>query len=81
MNKRITAIIMATLFLLLCMVGCSRPQSKQEIVDYVAQNVPEAATLIDSKVNNTSTGTEYLNGVDDEEEIYKILESMLISRK
>ena len=59
MKKRITVFIFAILCLVLCMVGCSRPQSKQEVVDYVAQNVPEAATLIDSKVKTTSTGTEY----------------------
>ncbi len=59
MKKRITAVILAILCLLFCMAGCSRPQTQEEIEDYVAANIPEAATVIDHKVKKTSTGTEY----------------------
>lgn len=59
MKKGITSIILAKLFLTTCMVGCNKPQSQQEIVDYVAANVPESATLVDHKVQRSSTGTEY----------------------
>ena len=49
----------AIICLLLCMVGCSRHPSQEEIEEFVVANIPEASTFVDDYVRQTKNGMEY----------------------
>lgn len=60
MKKRKPVFCVVAFFcLLLCLAGCNKSQSQEEIEEYVAVNVPEASTLVDSYVRQTKKGMEY----------------------
>jgi len=57
--KKSAIVLAVTLCLMIFLVGCDGHHSQREVEEFVADNVPEAATLVDDHVKQTKNGIEY----------------------